>query len=161
MLLKSKERCTGMRTYQCQPISCSIVVSISACHADDPGSIPGGRTFSISILSALGNNLSRQRWEPPVPYTHECVSVSPNCGGATEHVGPYGPGLSVGTVAPHSTGRLRSLAKQLFAARLVSSPCGSLVATPTPRSSECLRGTCVTASGPQDILVNGGRKQWW
>ena len=26
---------------QCQ-VRCSIVVSISACHADDPGSIPGG-----------------------------------------------------------------------------------------------------------------------
>ena len=24
------------------PIRCSIVVSISACHAEDPGSIPGG-----------------------------------------------------------------------------------------------------------------------
>ena len=26
-------------------IRCSIVVSISACHAEDPGSIPGGGVF--------------------------------------------------------------------------------------------------------------------
>ena len=27
---------------------CSIVVSISACHAEDPGSIPGGGDFDVS-----------------------------------------------------------------------------------------------------------------
>jgi hypothetical protein len=27
-------------------IRCSIVVSISACHAEDPGSIPGGGVFA-------------------------------------------------------------------------------------------------------------------
>ena len=30
-----------------QQIRCSIVVSISACHAEDPGSIPGGGAFFI------------------------------------------------------------------------------------------------------------------
>ena len=30
----------------CWQIRCSIVVSISACHAEDPGSIPGGGVFS-------------------------------------------------------------------------------------------------------------------
>ena len=32
---------------KCQ-IRCSIVVSISACHAEDPGSIPGGGVFLLS-----------------------------------------------------------------------------------------------------------------
>ena len=31
-------------------IRCSIVVSISACHAEDPGSIPGGGGFSYNQL---------------------------------------------------------------------------------------------------------------
>ena len=47
LLLSAAEHCLGihlqvkhkMRRYQ---IRCSIVVSISACHAEDPGSIPGG-----------------------------------------------------------------------------------------------------------------------
>ena len=30
-------------------IRCSIVVSISACHAEDPGSIPGGGVLSFGI----------------------------------------------------------------------------------------------------------------
>ena len=35
----------------------SIVVSISACHADDPGSIPGRGTFSCVVLGAIGTLL--------------------------------------------------------------------------------------------------------
>ena len=30
-------------------IRCSIVVSISACHAEDPGSIPGGGVLTFGI----------------------------------------------------------------------------------------------------------------
>ena len=33
-----------MRTHQQHHLLCSIVASISACHAEDPGSIPGGGT---------------------------------------------------------------------------------------------------------------------
>ena len=35
-------------------IRCSIVVSISACHAEDPGSIPGGGTDLGADLGAIG-----------------------------------------------------------------------------------------------------------
>ena len=44
-----------------QPSRCSIVVSISACHADDPGSIPGNGAFffkfclPFSLSSLLGS----------------------------------------------------------------------------------------------------------
>ena len=35
-------------------IRCSIVVSISACHAEDPGSIPGGGvSFALSCILDL------------------------------------------------------------------------------------------------------------
>ena len=37
----------------CWQIRCSIVVSISACHAEDPGSIPGGGVFSGRGLLCL------------------------------------------------------------------------------------------------------------
>lgn len=37
-----------------QQIRCSIVASISACHAEDPGSIPGGGgLYRLSAASAL------------------------------------------------------------------------------------------------------------
>ena len=35
----------------------SIVVSISACHADDPGSIPGRGTFLYVVLGIIGTLL--------------------------------------------------------------------------------------------------------
>ena len=34
-------------------IRCSIVVSISACHAEDPGSIPGGGVLMSHMLGDL------------------------------------------------------------------------------------------------------------
>ena len=37
-------------------IRCSIVVSISACHAEDPGSIPGGGVFSAKRGSFGGGD---------------------------------------------------------------------------------------------------------
>ena len=36
----------GMTGHPCR-IRCSIVVSISACHAEDPGSIPGGGALDV------------------------------------------------------------------------------------------------------------------
>ena len=33
----------------------SIVVSISACHADDPGSIPGRGVFLLGLKSCVGS----------------------------------------------------------------------------------------------------------
>jgi hypothetical protein len=40
-----------------QAIPCSIVVSIPACHAGDPGSIPGGgATFFPLFSSAITNH---------------------------------------------------------------------------------------------------------
>ena len=36
------------------PIRDSIVVSISACHADDPGSIPGRGVFLLGLKSCVG-----------------------------------------------------------------------------------------------------------
>ena len=36
-----------------QQIRCSIVVSILACHAGDPGSIPGGGTFSLPFMEEI------------------------------------------------------------------------------------------------------------
>ena len=41
-LAQSTERLVALTTSQ---IRCSIVVSICACHAEDPGSIPGGGVF--------------------------------------------------------------------------------------------------------------------
>ena len=55
---------------------CSIVVSIPACHAGDPGSIPGNGDFTPFF------NLGHIRLEP--------ISISPRAEplyGA--HVGPY------------------------------------------------------------------------
>ena len=40
------------------PIRCSIVVSISACHAEDPGSIPGGGALFPSPPSACAETTS-------------------------------------------------------------------------------------------------------
>ena len=34
-------------------IRCSIVVSISACHAEDPGSIPGGGAFDSHVSRGI------------------------------------------------------------------------------------------------------------
>ena len=46
-------------------IRVSIVVSISACHADDPGSIPGRGTFGAPIIrDCLVRRLYR-RIDPP------------------------------------------------------------------------------------------------
>ena len=47
-------------TYQ---FRCSIVVSISACHAEDPGSIPGGGVyFGESATQRAINSLLLGRW---------------------------------------------------------------------------------------------------
>ena len=57
---------------QCM-IRCSIVVSISACHAEDPGSIPGGgvlQSFSTSMLSTW-------EWEPQSSSTSDCSVPNP------------------------------------------------------------------------------------
>ena len=41
--------------FRARHVRCSIVVSISACHAEDPGSIPGGGVlFDIFALRSLG-----------------------------------------------------------------------------------------------------------
>ena len=45
-------RAGGENWYALQ-LRVSIVVSISACHADDPGSIPGRGTFDFFHLAAL------------------------------------------------------------------------------------------------------------
>jgi hypothetical protein len=37
-------------------IRCSIVVSISACHAEDPGSIPGGGVLLAASLRDVARN---------------------------------------------------------------------------------------------------------
>ena len=37
----------------------SIVVSISACHADDPGSIPGRGVFQVNARAAIMKLLSK------------------------------------------------------------------------------------------------------
>ena len=38
----------SMMTLLQSQVRCSIVVSISACHAEDPGSIPGGGTYGLA-----------------------------------------------------------------------------------------------------------------
>ena len=40
---------------------CSIVVSISACHAEDPGSIPGGGVCVLSEGAVLISQARRKR----------------------------------------------------------------------------------------------------
>ena len=40
----------------CASIRDSIVVSISACHADDPGSIPGRGVFSVVFPIHFGQS---------------------------------------------------------------------------------------------------------
>ena len=40
----------------------SIVVSISACHADDPGSIPGRGVFCPTFLALLFND-NKSEWQ--------------------------------------------------------------------------------------------------
>ena len=41
----------------CRAIRCSIVVSISACHAEDPGSIPGGGVLLLLLFSFFSSHV--------------------------------------------------------------------------------------------------------
>ena len=59
-------------------IRCSIVVSISACHAEDPGSIPGGGAF---MLTAESTQTIAACWQIAFPRTvlsTDCLYV-PGC----------------------------------------------------------------------------------
>ena len=57
----------GQRTihHQHNQIRCSIVVSISACHAEDPGSIPGGGGLCPQMLDADSPHSRRCFCTPP------------------------------------------------------------------------------------------------
>ena len=63
----------------------SIVVSISACHADDPGSIPGRGAFSLS-LGACGNDGARM-------ITNRTLILGSWCSGITSALHAEGPGF--------------------------------------------------------------------
>ena len=42
----------------CRAIRCSIVVSISACHAEDPGSIPGRGDYCLLLGAAAREHVA-------------------------------------------------------------------------------------------------------
>ena len=50
----------------CAPVRCSIVVSISACHAEDPGSIPGGGDFPAASCSMWCVNTQQKPRPAPI-----------------------------------------------------------------------------------------------
>ena len=59
-------------------IRCSIVVSISACHAEDPGSIPGGGVLWLSsahILCGVSTGSAQRTWIKKIVYTSRFVRV--------------------------------------------------------------------------------------
>ena len=62
-----------------QYIRVSIVVSISACHADDPGSIPGRGTF-LSISMIFNHNNAEEARIIPFLRTKTCRDPGSNRG---------------------------------------------------------------------------------
>jgi len=55
----------------------SIVVSIPACHAGDPGSIPGRRGFFFRILVAVISNSHQAEVVTGALYTFNCATAPP------------------------------------------------------------------------------------
>ncbi len=56
-----------------QHFRCSIVVSISACHAEDPGSIPGGGAM---LRGSLNVKAEEGCWRPHLTESHRKHLVS-------------------------------------------------------------------------------------
>ena len=72
------------------PVRCSIVVTISACHAEDPGSIPGRGKFHV--CGSLSKLMSQLPLQPVVIDSLAEWSKAPGLG-----PGPKGRGFK-----PHS-----------------------------------------------------------
>ena len=80
----------------CFTILVSIVVSIPACHAGDPGSIPGRGALFASFPTIFAQNMSAHRLTGPEPLktNHSCaciVLVSPSHGSMGQNHNECGP----------------------------------------------------------------------
>ena len=69
--------------FRMHQVRCSIVVSISACHAEDPGSIPGGGRFvnvgssptAVNLFRVIVMKADLATWASKSGHSHQIVHM--------------------------------------------------------------------------------------